>query len=258
MQNMQNLSLGKRALQTIDAYCTLGVDREYDLTEYALLKAMDVAGVEQAVIAAVDRALAVHNREGNEFLRRAAAMHPKRFIPSCSVNPWFGEAALEELKRALDAGARMLVLHPCVQGFLANDELVWPLLEMAGAEAVPVYIHTGLPGNSTPWHIVDLAQRFPMVDFIMGHCGATDFWNDVIEAGRAVPNVYLESSLARPFSFSRYIEALGSSKGIMGSYAPLNDLPFEWQQMRSVLPAETWADVFGGTLRRLLEKRGKL
>lgn len=243
---------------TIDAYCTLGADREYDLTESALLRAMDAAGVERAVIAAVDRVLAVQNREGNEFLQRAAAAHPDRLIPSCSVNPWFGEAAVEELKRALDAGARMLVLHPFVQGFLANDELVWPLLEVAGAEVVPVYIHTGLPGNATPWHVVDLAQRFPTVDFIMGHCGATDFWNDVIEAGRAAPNIYLESSLARPFGFSRYIEALGSGKGMMGSYAPLNDLPFEWEQMRTALPPEAWSDVLGGTLRRLLERREKL
>ncbi len=36
----------------------------------------------------------------------------------------------------------------------------------------PVYFHTGLPGNSTPWQIVDLAERFPEIDFLMGHCGS--------------------------------------------------------------------------------------
>ena len=57
---------------TIDGYCTLGVDREYDLTEGALLEAMDRAGVERAVIATVDRFLAVDNRTGNDLLLRAA------------------------------------------------------------------------------------------------------------------------------------------------------------------------------------------
>lgn len=38
---------------TIDGYCTLGVDREYDLTESALLYGMDRAGVDRAVIAPV-------------------------------------------------------------------------------------------------------------------------------------------------------------------------------------------------------------
>lgn len=242
---------------TLDGYCVLGVDREYDLTAEALLQAMDAAGVAQAVIAPVDRYLAVHNREGNTFLQQTAAAYPTRLIPACSVNPWYGEAATAELKRALDAGARLLVLHPFVQGFLANDELVWPLLEIAGEARVPVYIHTGMPGNASPWQIVDLAERYPDVDLIMGHCGATDFWNDVIEAGRAVLNVTLEASFARPFAFARYMQALGPGRGIMGSFAPLNDLEFEWEQMRRVLPPNTHSDVYGGTLRCLLAKRGE-
>jgi predicted TIM-barrel fold metal-dependent hydrolase len=241
---------------TIDGYCTLGVDREYDLTEDALLEAMDRAGVERSVIAAVDRSLAVDNRAGNDSLLRAAGSHPDRFIPSCSVNPWYGEGALEELRRALGEGARLLVLNPGVQGYLANDELAWPVLETAAVEKVPVYIHTGSPGSASPWQVVDLADRFPGLELIIGHCGATDFWNDVVEAARAAPNVYLESSLARPFQFNRYLEAAGHRKGIMGSYAPLNDLVFEWEQMRGALPSEMAVDVCGGNLLGLLERRG--
>src|SRR5262249_22964211 len=163
----------------------------------------------RAVIAPVDRCLAVHNREGNDYLLRTAAAHGSRLIPACSVNPWYGDAATAELRRAVSEGARLLVLHPFVQGYLANDELVWPLLEVAGEERVPVYIHTGTPGNSSPWQIVDLAERYPTVDLIMGHCGATDFWNDVIESGKAARNVYLEASFARPFAFSNYMKTLG-------------------------------------------------
>ena len=44
----------------------------------------------------------------------------------------------------------------------------------------------------------------------------------------------------------------------MGSYAPLNDFCFEWQQMFQVLPAEAQAAVLGGNLQGLLEKRGAL
>jgi uncharacterized protein len=242
----------------IDGYCTLGVDREYDLTETELLRAMDQAGVERAVVAAVDRFLAVDNRVGNDFLLRAAGAHPDRFIPSCSVNPWCGAGALAELARALERGARLVVLHPAVQGCLANDELVWPVLAMAQAGQVPVYVHTGPPGSATPWQIVDLAGRFPGLDLIMGHCGATDFWNDVVGAAGETGNVYLESSLARPFLFASYLKQVGTGKGIMGSAAPLNDLGFEWEQMRAELAAGDAVAVCGGNLRRLLEKRGAL
>ncbi|MEW6755791.1 MAG: amidohydrolase family protein [Candidatus Latescibacterota bacterium] len=243
---------------TLDGYCALGLDREYDLTEEALLRAMDQAGVDRAVIAPVDRCLAVDNREGNDLLLAAAAAHPGRLIPACTASPWCGHRAVQEVRRALDAGARLLVLHPAVQGYLANDELVWPLLEAAAAERVPVYVHTGPPGHATPWQVVDLADHFPELDLIMGHCGATDLWNDVVEAARAAPRVHLESSLARPFQFCRYLDQVGHARGIMGSFAPLNDLGLEWQQMRAVLPAPAQADVCGGNLLRLLERRGPL
>ena len=243
---------------TVDGYCALGVDREFDLTEDGLLDAMDRAEVDRAVIVPVDRCLAVRNREGNLEIQEAASRHPERFIPACSANPWFGEEAVDEFRRAIASGARMLVLHPLVQGYQANDELVWPLLEAAGIERVPVYVHTGPPGNASPWQVIDLAERFLETDLIIGHCGATDFWNDMVEAAKASDHVSIESSLARPFQFSRYVDEVGREKGIVGSYAPINDLVFEWSQVRKVLPRSLWDDVGGGNLLRLLEKRGAL
>lgn len=242
----------------IDGYCVLGVDREYDLTADALLQGMDRARVDRAVIAPVDRYLAVDNRLGNDFILQTAAAHPGRFIPACSVNPWYGEAGLQEFQRALSQGARLLVLHPMVQGYLANDELVWPLLEAAEAAMIPVYIHTGPPGNASPWQITDLADRYPGVDLIMGHSGSTDFWNDVNEATLAAENIYLESSLARPFAFVPRLDVVGAHRGIMGSFAPNNDFDFEWNQISQAVPAGLFEQVCGGNLLRLLEKRGAL
>jgi predicted TIM-barrel fold metal-dependent hydrolase len=242
----------------IDGYCTLGVDREYDLDAAGLLAALDRAGVERAVIAPVDRLLAVHNRQGNDLVLTAAAAHPDRLIPACAANPWYGDEGVAELRRAAHAGARLLVLHPAVQGFQANDELVWPLLEAAAAERLPVYVHTGPPGAATPWQVVDLAERFPQADLIIGHSGATDFWNDAPAAGSARDNVYLEASLARPLTFASHLEVAGYHKGIMGSAAPLSQLEFEWEMIRQALPVEARAAVCGGNLARLLEKRGAL
>jgi hypothetical protein len=92
----------------------------------------------------------------------------------------------------------------------------------------------------------------------MGHCGATDFWSDVVVAAGTADNCYLETSLARPFSFAGYVQQLGGGKGLMGSFTPINDLVFEWEQMRRVLPPEEFAGVYGGNLARLLEKRAPL
>ena len=242
----------------IDGYCTVGVDREFNLTDSALLGAMDRAQVDWAVICPTDRMFAIGNAEVNQTILKTSRQHRKRFIPSCTVNPWLGKDALRELDRAIGEGARIFVLHPFIQGFLANDDLIFPLLDRLIAAQLPVYIHTGQPGNSTPFQVVDLAERYPSLDFILGHCGATDFWNDAVAAGSSAENVYLESSLARPFHFARHVKAVGQKRGIMGSSAPLNDLLFEWEQLYKFLPPEMHDDVCGGNLLALLEKRGSL
>lgn len=242
----------------IDALCVLGVDREFDLEPATLIGQMDASGVDRAVISPVDRFLAVDNPQGNDFILETARCHPDRFIPACSANPWYGSSAVEEVRRAVQAGARMLILHPFVQGFLANDELTWPVLEEAGRQRIPVYIHTGTPGNATPWQVVDLAEHFPSVDFLMGHCGSTDFWYDVNDAALAAGNIFLETSLARPFSIPGRVQALGKERIVMGSFAPLNNFSVEWEEMRKVVSAETAEAVLGGNLQGLLEKRQAL
>lgn len=241
-------------MMKIDCYCAIGLDREFNLAEKELLEAMDKAGVDMTVIAPVDRYIAIDNNIGNDYLLRAAKTHPGRFISAFSVNPWYGKKSLVEMKRCIAQGSRVLVLHPFLQGYLANDEIIFPSLELASEEKIPVYMHTGT-ANSTPWQIVDLAERFPELSFIMGHCGATDFWNDVAPAARANANIYLESSLSRPFIFHGYINAVGLEKGLMGSYAPINDFVFEWEQMKRELPEDMWPGVFGNNLKKLLERR---
>lgn len=242
----------------IDALCVVGLDREYNLEPVDLLRDLEANRVDKAIISPVDRFLAVNNQEGNNFILNTAEHYPDRLIPACSANPWYGREAVKEVRRAIQAGARMLILHPFVQGFLANDELVWPLLDEADHQKVPVYIHTGLPGNATPWQVTDLAERYPELDFLMGHCGSTDFWNDANQAALLADNIYLETSLARPFYIPGRLQALGNHRVIMGSNAPLNDFSVEWEETRKVLSAQDAGPVLGENLRRLLEKREAL
>ena len=249
---------------TIDACCTVGVDREYALTPEALVREMDFAGVDRAVVSSPDRCLAVSNREGNDSLFEAAHRFPDRLFPSCAANPWYGRGAVEELRRALGLGARMLVVAPSLQGFALSDELLDPLVAEAAVARVPVYVHTGNPQGATPFELALRARRHPELDWIMGHSGATDFWNDVQHAARLAPNVYLESSFARPFIFRSHCSGVGFDRGIMGSGAPVSSLRFEWAEMRAVLEdlraarAPGVDGVFGGNLLGLLGKRGPL
>ena len=129
--------------EVIDAYCTLGAERDTRLTPTELLRLMDEAGIHRAVVAPEDREIAVSNRLGNSRVLQISRQSRGRFVPACTVNPWFGDSAGQEFLRSVSDGARMLVLAPALQGFCFGDELVGDLLGMAGELRVPVYVHTG-------------------------------------------------------------------------------------------------------------------
>ena len=236
----------------IDCYVTLGNERETIYDVETLVRDLDRAGVDKAVIAPWDRAIAVDNREGNDFMIAQWRKFPSRIIPCCTVNPWYGERGLAELDRAVSAGARMLMLNPTIQGFLMNDELMDPLLDGVSEKKLPVYVHTGPHLYGAPWQVVQCALRYPDIPFILGHAGATDYWNDIPYAGAHATNVYLEGSFARPFIFKAHLQTIGAEKGIMGSSAPRNDLVFEWEQYTTELNDDVFEPVFGDNLACLL------
>ena len=242
----------------IDGYCTIGIDREYDLSADELVRLLDIAEVDRAVVAPPDRFLAVNNRSGNESIKNAYLKYPKRIVPTCSANPWYGPSAVEEVKRSINDGARILVLSPAVQGLQIDDDIFFPLAEAAINDKVPIYVHTGNPQSATPLQVGFLAKKFPETDWIIGHAGATDFWFDVAEAVRISPNIYIESSFSRPFLFKDHCKSIGFDRGIMGSGAPINPLVFEWIQMRDELPEKQYTDIYGSNLVKLLKKRGPL
>lgn len=242
-----------RTSQYIDACCTVGGGNDLEPPADKLLAEMDRAGVAQAVIGPPDRCFAWENEAGNELVIQAAKAHPGRFIPVATVNPWRPDAA-QVAGRYLDAGAMLLAFSPGVQGFVLSGRGLDPILEKLANDGarVPVYVHTGHHSNAAPSQLALLAGRFPAVQFIMGHCGSTDYAGDVSAVYRQHPNIWLEASFGRPPRFVGRLKDIGYDRALMGSGHPYNDLGFEWSQTRELLPAERRQAVFGGNMLRLL------
>ncbi|MFH1918663.1 MAG: amidohydrolase family protein [Planctomycetota bacterium] len=239
--------------QIVDAYCTPGTERETRLSAEDLLKWMDEAGIDRAVIAPEDRELALKNAEGNDRMLRLADRFADRFIPACTANPWSGPAGCRELERAAGAGAKMLVLAPALQGFLLGDPVADELLQLAGELRVPVYAHTGPHSAAAPTQLVLLAAQHAQTQFILGHCGSTDYAHDMPAVLRAAPeNVWFELSLVRPFAASGYAAMVDHARLIFGSSAPRNHPAFELGHLATYLPVEDHPGIYGGNLLRLL------
>lgn len=234
----------------VDCYCRIGYGENDCLEPDDLVAQMDTAGVDAALVSAHERYQAVYNKKGNDLLIDAASRYPGKLLPTCSVNPWFGQEALGEFRRCVHAGARMLVLNPMCQGISIDDELVDPLAQEASRLRIPIYVHT--PQQATPFQLAVMAKKYPDIPWIMGHAGATDYWYDVPLAASLSENIYIESSFARPFAFNSHCSQAGFSRGIMGSAAPLSSLAFEWRHMQEVISPEAYPGIYGDTLLSLI------
>lgn len=240
-------------MRIVDARCTIGDGRHATLSADDLVALLDELAVEAAVVGPPDRCLAVYNREGNELVRAACRRHPGRLIGFATVNPWYGDAAVEELRRAAADGLAGLILHPPRQGFLLVDDLADSVLEVAGELGLLVYVGTGTPAYALPLQLTEVARRFPQVRFLMGHMGHTDFWIDSIPAALAAPNVYAEISYKQPHVIADAVATLGADRVVYGSDAPFNDMRLELEKLAAAELGERDRElVAGDTLLALL------
>ncbi len=237
----------------VDGHCHLGIGHDYRQTEDDLFREMDQYGVDKAVICPVNRCIAVDNREGNDTVLGAVKRHPDRLYAFATANPWYGERAVAEVRRALDEGARGIKLNPSLQGFLLCDELVNPLCELAEARNVPMFFHTGTPAYAQPTQLTELALRYPNVKFIMGHMGSTDFKLEAVTAGSVAANIYLDTSWIMPDIVLRAVATVGADRVLFSSDSPLSTVRIEIHARQATpLSAEDQAKVMGGTMLRLL------
>ncbi|MCC6679940.1 MAG: amidohydrolase family protein [Phycisphaeraceae bacterium] len=240
-------------VEIIDGYCTPGTERELQIHADDLQAALRGAGVSRAVIAPQDREICVDNVTGNDRILSLAARYDGWFIPACTINPWYGDAGIRELRRAVARGSRMLVLSPALQGFILSDEVTDPLIAAAGELRIAVYVHTGPHSSAAPTQLALVAARHPDVQFIMGHCGSTDYAHDmpaVLALG--LNNLWYEISLVRPWAVARYGQLMGDDRLIFASSAPRNDPATELNLLNIHWPIREHPGTYANNLRRLL------
>ncbi|MBN1571759.1 MAG: amidohydrolase [Deltaproteobacteria bacterium] len=189
-----------------DRFKNIAAMFEYIFTQRTvgdIIKDMDDAGVDKAVIVAADYTTASGViAVTNEDVSRLAKEHPDRFIPFAGVDPSKGRAAVDELTRAVEElGCVGLKLVPPMQLFNFADPRFNPLWERALELGIIVWTHTAhqlsTPGSDArlghPMLIEPVALRYPKLKIVMGHCGFPWHWEAWSVAVRH-PNVYIDIS----------------------------------------------------------------
>jgi predicted TIM-barrel fold metal-dependent hydrolase len=240
----------------LDGHAMLGAGRDASLTAEELLASMDRLGIDRALVSPAEGFLPVRNREGNELTAAAAAASGARLLAYAVATPWLGADALEELRRAHDAGARALKVDSALQGFDLLDRQVEPLVAFAIEAGWPVYVRTGTPPHALPLQVAWLAGRFPEASFLLGRSGATDFAHDGPATLDAAPNVYADSVYVEwPTALAAADPAGRGGRVFFSTDTPFGDPAIE---LARVVEAPFGADVrdaiLGGTLSRLLAR----
>ena len=232
-----------------------------------LLKAMDEDGVDLTVVLGYGWCDEDVAREANDYLLEAAAGSKGRVIAFCSVHPGWGDAALREVERCVDAGALGIgELHPTSQGIkLGSDRKLGALMQLSVAKGLPVVVHGSEPvghayagkGDTFPGELLALAQRFPAARIVGAHWGGgLPFYAHMPEVREALANVWFDSA-ATPFLydlgvFSTVASAVGAERMLFGSDFPLvrakRVAEMAIEQMR---PAQA-ARFLGGSAKELL------
>lgn len=203
-----------------------------------LLDEMAEAGVAKAVILGQDTH-ATRNPAfkrytlTNDAVARIAEKSGDRLIPFAGVDPNAGEAAVAELKRAVEKlGMRGLKVHGSANSVYINDRRrMYPIYEFCQEVGVPVLIHTGTTGlgdceiKYSKTELVDeVCQSFPDLRVIMAHFGWP--WPDVAVAiALRNPNVFIDVSGWKPKyvpqSVLPYLNGLLQDRFLFGTDYPM-------------------------------------
>ena len=238
------------------------------ITIDTMLGHMDEAGVDKAVLLALDAETTGGGIVPNDYVAGLVQQHPARFIGFASVDPGRGaDAAAAEIERAFrDLSLQGIKLHPVYQGFAPNDPRCYPIYEVAVAYDRPILFHTGhtfVGGRvkyGIPTLLDDVAHDFPHLKIVAAHFGFP-WTEEVCSLAWIRQNVHVELSGWAPRHIPETVWRLGRrffpDRMVFGSDYPVlmqkrwlsefADLP---------LPDSVKADVLGGTAARLLHLDG--
>ncbi len=197
------------------------------LTAEEMVAAMDRHAIERTVISYMDNAVT------EEAVRR----FPSRFEGLIWVNPYHGETDIALAERLIrEEGFKGIKLHPLFDAYTANDEVVHPVMELAGRLNVPVFVHSGHPPFSLPHSIAQLAQDFPSIPVVLVHMGHGHgvYIQASLDLSRRIDNLYLETS-GMPMHTKIYeaYEKVGHDRIFWGSDAPFH--LYEVEELRTQL-----------------------
>lgn len=234
------------AMEIIDSSTVFGFwpKREADIALPTLLRLMDDNGVSRACTLSA-RGIFYDFAEGNRETMEAAEAH-RELIPVGTVNVsrWLG--CLEEARRLIDEGVRLLRFFPEYQEWHISGAPFRKLLEEVLAPAGVALMIPASVGVTTIGHIAAQVPNPIIIESLR-----YTFWSEAVVVMEQVPNVFVETHLGGWYEW--ITEAVGPERLVFGSNSPLSYFASARAQVEHAQISEAnQALIFAGNLRRIL------
>ena len=239
-------------MKKIDAHTHIGNFGGWaglSFTKERLIEQMDEFEVEKTF-------LCPSNFQNNDDVVDAVQAYPHRIVPFVWVNP-----ALDDVEKKLEKyinqeGFKGIKMQPLFDSFVADDPVVYPVMDFARAYNIPVFIHCGHPPFSLPWSIALLAEQYPDVKVTMIHMGHGHgvYIDASLKMARRYNNLYLEmSGMPMGSKIKEAYETVGSDRIMFGIDSPFHHPTVEIQKVLSCgLDEKAQQDVFYNNAKKLL------
>lgn len=196
----------------------------------------------------------------NDDMYTVTQKHPGRILAYCFVNPRLGDWAVDDFRRRFeDQGMVGIKLWVAT---LADDPVVFPVVEQAIAYRAPLLIHawrkmdgSQLPDESTAVNVARLAERYPEARIIMAHLGGQV--ESAVNVIAPYPNVRVDTSgtLIAGAAVDIAVRRLGAERVVFGSDAHVGCLAANIGKiMGAALSSEERSLVMGLNMMKLLDE----
>ena len=204
----------------------------YDTGE-KLASLMDEAGVDKAVVSAY------LNMPGPDMtclnrLYQSAKPFGNKFMIFLRLDPWFGEACIRFLEKAVkEYPIKGVKLHPAHYTLYPYGDLTVKLLRKAGDLGLPVLFHCGDEMMCLPLQIGEAAGMCPETTMILAHMGGYAHVKDAVRMAQKYKNIYIDTSeVPVVSSVRRVVKEVGADRVLFGSDAPCCDPMVEIEKVK--------------------------
>ncbi len=239
-------------MKKIDAHSHIGNFggwAKVSITTEQLIEQMNEYEIEKTVLCST-------GPSDNDSVADAFKKYPDRFLPLVFANPLEENAVKDISYYVKEKGFVGIKLHPLVHAYVADAEIVDPVMQLAEDLDIPVFIHSGHAPFSLPWSIGLLAERFPNVKVVMIHMGHGHgvYIDASLKMAKRYDNIYLEmSGMPMNSKIKEAYDEVGKDRIMFGIDAPFHHPTIEIQKvLTSGLDCDGQRDVFYNNIYKLM------